>query len=189
VELILQAQSTRPQRRLHHIDTNSGIETGTRSRRKVGTVAHGLGFKKEDWTRRTEHFSAAGRCGFALAKLLLSKPNMLLLDEPTNHLDLELATARAISHELSFAYLLISHDRYFLDVTVNRTVEIWNKRVQFYTEITNRICAESKSAARTPGRVQESHDRISNSKRSSIDFARRDQGKAGPVAHQRGGKD
>jgi ATP-binding cassette subfamily F protein 3 len=70
----------------------------------------------------------------ALAKLLLSKPNLLLLDEPTNHLDLE--TRNWLEQYLlqyPFAYVLISHDRYFLDVTVNRTAEIWNKRVQFYS--------------------------------------------------------
>ena len=65
----------------------------------------------------------------ALGKLLLSKPNLLLLDEPTNHLDLE--TRNWLEQYLlqyPYAYVLISHDRYFLDVTVDRIVEIWNKR-------------------------------------------------------------
>ena len=69
----------------------------------------------------------------ALAKLLLAKPNLLLLDEPTNHLDLE--TRNWLENYLRsypFGYILISHDRYFLDVTVSRTVEIWNKRLQIY---------------------------------------------------------
>jgi ATP-binding cassette, subfamily F, member 3 len=64
----------------------------------------------------------------------LAKPNLLLLDEPTNHLDLE--TRNWLEQYLlqyPYAYLLISHDRYFLDVTVDRIVEIWNKRVQFYS--------------------------------------------------------
>src|ERR1017187_2560135 len=70
----------------------------------------------------------------ALAKLLLAKPNLLLLDEPTNHLDLE--TRNWLEQYLlqyPIAYILISHDRYFLDVTVDRIVEIWNKRVQSYS--------------------------------------------------------
>ncbi len=70
----------------------------------------------------------------ALGKLLLSKPNLLLLDEPTNHLDLE--TRNWLEQYLlqyPFAYMLISHDRYFLDVTVDRIVEIWNKGVHFYS--------------------------------------------------------
>ncbi len=70
----------------------------------------------------------------ALAKLLLEKPNMLLLDEPTNHLDLEARNwLESYLENYPYACVLISHDRYFLDVTVNRTVEIWNKKVQFYS--------------------------------------------------------
>jgi ATP-binding cassette, subfamily F, member 3 len=100
---------------------------------QVGTVLDGLGFRKEDWTRYTEEFSGGWQMRIALAKLLLAKPNLLLLDEPTNHLDLE--TRNWLEQYLlqyPYAYLLISHDRYFLDVTVDRIVEIWNKRVQFY---------------------------------------------------------
>ena len=70
----------------------------------------------------------------ALAKLLLQKPNLLLLDEPTNHLDLE--TRNWLEQYLvnyPHAYVLISHDRYFLDVTVKKTAEIWNKQVFFYS--------------------------------------------------------
>ncbi len=70
----------------------------------------------------------------ALAKLLLEKPNLLLLDEPTNHLDLEARNwLEQYLTNYEFAYILISHDRYFLDVTVKKIAEIWNKRVTFYT--------------------------------------------------------
>jgi ATP-binding cassette subfamily F protein 3 len=119
--------------RLHHIDTEFRNRDGYAIEAQVGTVLDGLGFKKEDWTRRTEHFSGGWQMRIALAKLLLQKPNMLLLDEPTNHLDLEARNwLETYLTNYPYAYLLISHDRYFLDVTVNRTVEIWNKRVQFY---------------------------------------------------------
>ena len=100
---------------------------------QVGAVLGGLGFTKEDWSRRTEEFSGGWQMRIALAKLLLARPNLLLLDEPTNHLDLE--TRNWLEDYLRtypFGYILISHDRYFLDVTVDRTVEIWNKRLQIY---------------------------------------------------------
>src|SRR5208337_3285711 len=101
---------------------------------QVGTVLDGLGFRKEDWTRYTEEFSGGWQMRIALAKLLLAKPNLLLLDEPTNHLDLETRNwLEQYLLEYPYAYVLISHDRYFLDVTVDRIVEIWNKRVQFYS--------------------------------------------------------
>ena len=101
---------------------------------QVGAVLNGLGFLKEDWTRYTEEFSGGWQMRIALAKLLLSKPNLLLLDEPTNHLDLE--TRNWLEDYLlqyPYAYVLISHDRYFLDVTVDRIAEIWNKQVHFYS--------------------------------------------------------
>src|SRR6266550_1644036 len=100
---------------------------------EVGKVLTGLGFHREDLTRNTEEFSGGWQIRIALAKLLLQKPSLLLLDEPTNHLDLE---ARNWLEEYltsyPYAYVLISHDRYFLDITVNRIVEIWNKQMHFY---------------------------------------------------------
>ena len=120
--------------RLHHIDTEFRNRDGYAIEAQVGTVLDGLGFRKEDWTRRTEEFSGGWQMRIALAKLLLEKPNMLLLDEPTNHLDLEARNwLEPYLTNYPFAYVLISHDRYFLDVTVNKTVEIWNKQVYFYS--------------------------------------------------------
>jgi ATP-binding cassette, subfamily F, member 3 len=101
---------------------------------QVGQVLTGLGFHRDDWARQTEEFSGGWQMRIALAKLLLQKPNLLLLDEPTNHLDLE---ARNWLEEYLTTYpnafVLISHDRYFLDITVDRIVEIWNKKLHFYT--------------------------------------------------------
>jgi ATP-binding cassette subfamily F protein 3 len=100
---------------------------------QVGSVLGGLGFSKEDWERNTEEFSGGWQMRIALAKLLLQKPSLLLLDEPTNHLDLE--TRNWLENYLRSyenAFVLISHDRYFLDVTTGKTVELWNKRAHFY---------------------------------------------------------
>jgi ATP-binding cassette, subfamily F, member 3 len=100
---------------------------------QVGGVLTGLGFGKEDWGRQTDEFSGGWQMRIALAKLLLAKPNLLLLDEPTNHLDLETRNwLEDYLRSYPFGYILISHDRYFLDVTIDRTVEIWNKRLTIY---------------------------------------------------------
>ena len=100
---------------------------------QVGAVLTGLGFVKEDWTRLTDEFSGGWQMRIALAKLLLARPNLLLLDEPTNHLDLETRNwLEGYLKSYPFGYILISHDRYFLDVTIDRTVEIWNKRLTIY---------------------------------------------------------
>jgi ATP-binding cassette subfamily F protein 3 len=100
---------------------------------QVGSVLTGLGFGKEDWTRRTDEFSGGWQMRLALAKLLLARPNLLLLDEPTNHLDLETRNwLEGYLKNYPFGYVLISHDRYFLEVTIDRTVEIWNKQLTIY---------------------------------------------------------
>src|SRR5579864_8607740 len=101
---------------------------------EVGRVLMGLGFGKEDWQRQTNEFSGGWQMRLALAKLLLQKPNLLLLDEPTNHLDLEARNwLEEYLESYPYAFVLISHDRYFLDVTVDKIAEIWNKRFWFYT--------------------------------------------------------
>ena len=119
--------------RLHRIDSEFRTRDGYALDAHVGTVLSGLSFAKDDWSRPTEEFSGGWQMRIALAKLLLEKPNLLLLDEPTNHLDLE-ARNWLEGYLTSYpnAFVLISHDRYFLDVTVNRIVEIWNKRIHFY---------------------------------------------------------
>jgi len=119
--------------RFHRLDSEFRARDGYALEAQVGTVLNGLGFAKEDWTRRTEEFSGGWQMRIALAKLLLEQPNLLLLDEPTNHLDLE-ARNWLEDYLVSYpnAFVLISHDRYFMDVTVDRIVELWNKRAWFY---------------------------------------------------------
>ena len=120
--------------RYHRIEHEFLTRDGYAVESQVGTVLAGLGFSKEDWNRQTEEFSGGWQMRLALAKLLLQQPNLLLLDEPTNHLDLEARNwlEDYLSH-YPYAFVLISHDRYFLDVTVNKIVEIWNKRIHFYS--------------------------------------------------------
>ena len=120
--------------RFHHAEAEFRARDGYTIESQVGAVLSGLGFPQRDWKRRTEEFSGGWQMRIALAKLLLEKPNLLLLDEPTNHLDLE---ARNWLEEYLDAYpnafVLVSHDRYFLDVTVRKIAELWNKNIHFYT--------------------------------------------------------
>jgi ATP-binding cassette subfamily F protein 3 len=120
--------------RFHRAEAEFRAKDGFAIEAQVGAVLSGLGFPQRDWTRRTEEFSGGWQMRIALAKLLLEKPNLLLLDEPTNHLDLE---ARNWLEEYlgnyPFAFVLVSHDRYFLDVTVRKVIELWNKSLHIYT--------------------------------------------------------
>ena len=101
---------------------------------QVGTVLGGLAFARSDWDRPCEEFSGGWQMRVALAKLLLLKPNVLLLDEPTNHLDLEARNwLEGYLSNYPHAFLLISHDRFFLDATVRKIVHLWNRKAHFYT--------------------------------------------------------
>jgi len=120
--------------RLHRLQDEFRLRDGYALEAKAGAVLGGLGFSKEDWTRRTEEFSGGWQMRIALAKLLLQQPNLLLLDEPTNHLDLEARNwLEDYLHNYPHAFVLISHDRFFLDATVDQIAEVWNKRVYFYS--------------------------------------------------------
>ncbi len=120
--------------RYHRVEHEFRTRDGYSIEAEVGRVLMGLGFGKEDWPRLTDEFSGGWQMRLALAKLLLQQPNLLLLDEPTNHLDLEARNwLEEYLQNYPNAFVLISHDRYFLDVTVNKIAEIWNKRFWFYT--------------------------------------------------------
>ncbi len=120
--------------RFHLADSEFRARDGYAIESQVGMVLSGLGFSERDWKRRTEEFSGGWQMRIALAKLLLEKPNLLLLDEPTNHLDLEARNwLESYLESYPNAFVLVSHDRYFLDVTVRKVVELWNKNIHFYT--------------------------------------------------------
>ena len=120
--------------RFHVVESQFRAHDGYTIEAQVGTVLAGLGFSQRDWKRPTEEFSGGWQMRIALAKLLLEKPNLLLLDEPTNHLDLEARNwLEDYLEAYPYAYVLVSHDRYFLDVTVRRIAELWNKGLYFYT--------------------------------------------------------
>ena len=97
-------------------------------------VLLGLGFKTEELDAPTETFSGGWQMRIALAKLLLSQPNLLLLDEPTNHLDLEARNwLEDYLANYPHAVVLVSHDRYFIDQVATRITDIDRRRLVDYT--------------------------------------------------------
>jgi ATP-binding cassette subfamily F protein 3 len=99
----------------------------------IAMVLKGLGFGEDDFGRECRTFSGGWQMRIALAKVLLQNPDIILLDEPTNYLDIE---ARSWLENWLRAfrggYLLVSHDRYFLDVTVNEVYELFGGALKRY---------------------------------------------------------
>ena len=97
------------------------------------SVLLGLGFEHKDLSRQTEEFSGGWQMRIALAKALMQSPDILLLDEPTNYLDIEARTwLEKFLSNYKGAFLLVSHDRYFLDVTVNEVYELFGGDLKRY---------------------------------------------------------
>ncbi|MEC1180823.1 ABC-F family ATP-binding cassette domain-containing protein [Metasolibacillus meyeri] len=98
------------------------------------SVLHGMQFFPADYEKPIRSLSGGQRTRLALAKLLLSKPDLLILDEPTNHLDIEtLAWLENYLKGYAGAILIVSHDRYFLDQVVSIVYEVSRTRVTKYT--------------------------------------------------------
>ncbi|MDR0375506.1 MAG: ABC-F family ATP-binding cassette domain-containing protein [Treponema sp.] len=100
---------------------------------RISATLEGLGFSPDDRGRSVEEFSGGWQMRIALAKTLLESPDILLLDEPTNYLDIE-ARFWLESWLQSFdgGYLIVSHDRYFLDVTIHEVYELFQGRLKRY---------------------------------------------------------
>ena len=97
------------------------------------SVLVGLGFSRSDFDRSTEEFSGGWQMRIALAKALMQNPDILLLDEPTNYLDIEARTwLEQFLLNFKGGFLLVSHDRYFLDTTVNEVYELFNGELKRY---------------------------------------------------------
>jgi ATP-binding cassette subfamily F protein 3 len=119
--------------RLEKAQTQFLANDGYAMEARAGAVLAGLGFSKNDWSRKTGEFSGGWQMRIAMARLLLETPDVLLLDEPTNHLDLEARNwLEGYLRSYPNAYVLVSHDRYFLDVSTEKIAELWNRRLYVY---------------------------------------------------------
>ena len=100
---------------------------------KVKSTLTGLGFSEDEFDLCVDKLSGGQKTRVALGKILLSDANLLLLDEPTNHLDIEsVEWLEDFLRNYSGAFIVISHDRYFLDRVTNKTFELENGRFRSY---------------------------------------------------------
>src|ERR1700740_475897 len=100
---------------------------------KAHEILAGLGFSEPDTHRKLSEFSGGWRMRVMLAKILLQAPDILLLDEPTNHLDLpSIQWLEDYLKAFEGAVVIVSHDRWFLDKVINRTVESRKGKLTVY---------------------------------------------------------
>lgn len=100
---------------------------------KAKSTLTGLGFAEEEFSLNVDKLSGGQKTRVALGKILLSDANLLLLDEPTNHLDIEsVEWLEDFLKNYNGAFIVISHDRYFLDKVTNKTFELSNMRFRSY---------------------------------------------------------
>jgi ATP-binding cassette subfamily F protein 3 len=115
---------------------------------KAEEILEGIGFRTEDLHRPLKTFSGGWRMRVMLAKLLLEKPSLLMMDEPTNHLDLP--SIQWIENYLKSyegAFIIVSHDREFIDKTVDTIVEVDQQQLNLYAG--NYSFYEEEKALRT----------------------------------------
>lgn len=106
---------------------------GLTCRSRARSALLGLGFTEEQLENRVGVLSGGQKAKLQLAKMLLGGANLLLLDEPTNHLDIQAVEwLEDFLKNYSGAYIVISHDRYFLDKVTERTLEMENKTIVSY---------------------------------------------------------
>ena len=102
---------------------------------RIKTILNGMGFQDKDLDTQISTLSGGEKTRLAIASLLLQEPNLLILDEPTNHLDFK--TLNWLENYLVESYkgslLIVSHDRYFLDKTVDNMFELQHGKLESYS--------------------------------------------------------
>lgn len=101
---------------------------------KIEKILIGLGFKEKDFSRMTDEFSGGWQMRIQMAKILLADNDLILMDEPTNHLDIDsLEWLISYLQSTTSALIIVSHDRHFVTSVTNKTLEIYNKQINFYS--------------------------------------------------------
>lgn len=114
----------------HRLNEEYELRGGLTYKSRARAAALGLGFTEDDLSRPMSSFSGGQRNKVQLARLLLSEANLLLLDEPTNHLDIEsVEWLEDFLRSYRKAFIVISHDRYFLDKVTDKTIEIKDRTI------------------------------------------------------------
>ena len=127
------------------LQTTFEREGGFEYTAKAEAILLGLNFSKEDWKMETDKLSGGQKNRLGMVRLLLSDADILLLDEPTNHLDVQ--TVEWLEDYLTNydqAYVIVSHDRYFLDKTCSKIVEIENGKAYTYKGNYSKYVVESE---------------------------------------------
>jgi ATP-binding cassette subfamily F protein 3 len=141
----------------HEFEREGGFEYGA----KAEAILQGLGFERETWSLETEKLSGGQQNRLGLARLLLAEPDILLLDEPTNHLDVAAVEwLEEFLQTYSSAYVIISHDRYFLDRACNRIIELENGRASTYTGNYSAFLVEREERRETQQRAYENQRQL-----------------------------
>jgi len=100
---------------------------------KIEKILTGLGFAEKDFRRLTDEFSGGWQMRIAMAKLLIAQNDLLLFDEPTNHLDLDsLQWMTSYIQNFKGSMIIVSHDKNFVNLTMNRTWEIFLRKINPY---------------------------------------------------------
>jgi len=139
-------------------------------------VLHGMQFFPEEYDKPIQSLSGGQKTRLALAKLLLTKPDLLILDEPTNHLDIDtLSWLERYLQGFPGAILIVSHDRYFLDQVVNFVYEVSRHKVKRFVGNYSKYLDEK---AKTYERDMKTFDRQQAEKEKLEDFVQRNLARA-----------
>ncbi|HVS81099.1 MAG TPA: ABC-F family ATP-binding cassette domain-containing protein [Pyrinomonadaceae bacterium] len=141
----------------HQFEREGGFEYSA----KAEAILQGLGFDRDTWQMETEKLSGGQTNRLGLARLLLAEPDVLLLDEPTNHLDVgAVEWLEEFLQTYASAFVIISHDRYFLDRACRRIIEIENGRATSYNGNYSDFLVEREERREAQQRAYDNQQRL-----------------------------